>query len=59
LLVGGFIESIEEATWLEPIGIVPKKNGYVEGPFLVENLYRFQKNKCSHKEGSIPITFHR
>jgi len=25
----------------------------------IENLYKFQKNKCSHKEGSIPITFHR
>jgi hypothetical protein len=24
-----------------------------------ENLYRFQKTKCSHKEGSVPITFHR
>jgi hypothetical protein len=23
-----------------------------------ENLYKFQKNKYSHKEGSIPITFH-
>jgi len=25
----------------------------------VENMYRFQKTKCSDKEGSIPITFHR
>jgi hypothetical protein len=24
----------------------------------VKNLYRFYKTKCSHKEGSIPITFH-
>jgi hypothetical protein len=23
-----------------------------------ENLHRFFKTKCSHKEGSIPITFH-
>ncbi len=23
-----------------------------------KNLYRFQKTKCNHKEGSIPITFH-
>jgi hypothetical protein len=27
LLEVGFIESIEEATWLSPIIIVPKKNG--------------------------------
>jgi hypothetical protein len=24
----------------------------------IENLYKFQKNKCSHNEGSIPITSH-
>ncbi len=24
-----------------------------------ENLYIFQKTKCNHKEGSIPITFHK
>ncbi len=27
LLAVGFIESIEEATWLSPIVVVPKKNG--------------------------------
>jgi hypothetical protein len=27
LLAIGFIESIEEATWLSPILVVPKKNG--------------------------------
>ncbi len=27
LLATGFIESIEEATWLSPIVVVPKKNG--------------------------------
>jgi hypothetical protein len=27
LLVVGFIQSIEEATWLSPIVIIPKKNG--------------------------------
>ncbi len=53
LLTIGFIEYVEEATWLSPIIIVPKKNG------KLRNLYRFQKTKCSHNEGSIPITFHR
>ncbi len=24
-----------------------------------KNMYKFQKIKCNHKEGSIPITFHR
>jgi hypothetical protein len=24
----------------------------------IENLYKFLKTKCSHKEGSIPITFY-
>ncbi len=52
LLATGFIESIE-ITWLSPIVIVPKKK------WQAENLYRFQKTKCSHKEGSIPITFHK
>ncbi len=27
LLTIGFIESVEEATWLSPIVVVPKKNG--------------------------------
>jgi hypothetical protein len=27
LLIAGFIQSIEEATWLSPIIVVPKKNG--------------------------------
>jgi hypothetical protein len=27
LLVAGFIESVEEATWLSPIIVIPKKNG--------------------------------
>ncbi len=53
LLASRFIKSIEEATWLSPIVIIPKKNGETE------NLYRFQKIKCSHKEGSIPITFYK
>ncbi len=25
----------------------------------IDNLYRFHKTKCTHKEGSIPITFHK
>ncbi len=24
----------------------------------IDNMYRFQKIKCNHKEGSIPITFY-
>ncbi len=27
LLTAGFIQSVEEATWLSPIVVVPKKNG--------------------------------
>jgi hypothetical protein len=27
LLVAGFIQSVEKATWLSPIVVVPKKNG--------------------------------
>jgi len=49
LLVVGFIQSIEEATWLSPIMVVPQKNGKL----------KTQKTKCNHKEGSIPITFYR
>ncbi len=53
LLVVRFIQYVEEATWLSPIVVIPKKK------WQIENLYRFQKTKCSHKEGSIPITFHK
>jgi hypothetical protein len=49
LLVVGFIQSIEEATWLSLIMVVPQKNGKL----------KTQKTKCNHKEGSIPITFYR
>ncbi len=51
LLVVGFIQFVEEATWLSLIIIVPKKNGKLR-------IYKFQKSKCSHNETSIPITFH-
>jgi hypothetical protein len=30
LLVGGFIQSVEEATWLSPIVLIPKKNNKVK-----------------------------
>ncbi len=52
LLVARFIEYIEEATWLSPIVIVPKKNSQLK--ICID----FKKIKCSHKKGSIPITFH-
>jgi hypothetical protein len=52
LLAVGFIEFVEGATWLSPI-IVPKKNG------KLNICIDFRKTICSHKEGSIPITFHR
>jgi hypothetical protein len=51
LLAVGFIKFVEEATWLSPIVVLPKKNGKL--------IYRFQKTKYNQKEGSIPITFHR
>jgi hypothetical protein len=52
LLVVRFVESIEEATW-----VVTHSNSTQE-KWQVENLYKFWKTKCSHKKGSIPITFH-
>jgi hypothetical protein len=51
LLVARFIQSIEEATWLSPIVVIPKKNGKLK-------IYiNFRKFKCSHKEGSMPLPF--
>jgi hypothetical protein len=45
LLVVGFIQFVEEATWLSPIVVVPKKNGKLR-------IYvYFKKTKYSHKEG--------
>ncbi len=52
LLTIGFIQSIEEATWLSPIVIVPKKNGKL----II--CIDFKKLNGNHKKGSIPITFH-
>jgi hypothetical protein len=49
LLTTGFIQFVEEATWLSPIVIL----------WQTKYLYKFQKTKCNHKERSIPITFHR
>jgi hypothetical protein len=53
LLVAGFIQSIEEATWLSPIIVTPKKNN------KLKICINFRKLKCNHKKRSIPITFHR
>jgi hypothetical protein len=51
LLVIGFIEFVEEATWLSPIVIVPKKNS------KLKICINFKKIMYPTK-GSIPITFH-
>jgi len=53
LLVAGFIKSIEEATWLSPIVVVPKKNG------MLRIYINFKKLNAATKKGSIPITFYR
>jgi len=53
LLAIKFIQYVEEVTWLSPIVIVPKKNG------KLKICIDFKKTKCSHKERSIPITFHQ
>jgi len=33
-------------------------NSSTKKKWQTENLNRFQKTKCNHNEGSIPITFH-
>ncbi len=53
LLAIGFIEYVEETTWLFT------HNNNTKKKWQVKNLYRFQKTKCSHKEGCIPITIHK
>jgi hypothetical protein len=52
LLVVGFIQSIEEATWLPPIMVVPQKNG------KLKICIDFKKIIYRQKERSIPITFY-
>jgi hypothetical protein len=52
LLATTFIRYVEEATWLSPIVIVPKKNG------KLKICIDFKKPNVATK-GSIPITFHR
>jgi hypothetical protein len=51
LLAIGFNKHVEEATWLSPIVIVPKKNGKLV--ICVD----FRINYC-HQEKSMPITFY-
>jgi hypothetical protein len=51
LLVVGFIQSIEEATWLSPIVIVPKKNGKLR-------IYiDFKKLNAATKKDPYPLPF--
>jgi hypothetical protein len=51
LLVVGFIQSIEEATWLSPIVIVPKKNGKLK-------IYiDFKKVNATTKKDPYPLPF--
>jgi len=51
LLVVGFVESIEEATWLSPIVIVPKKNG------KLRICIDFKKLNATTKKDPHPLPF--
>jgi len=51
LLVVRFIESIEEATWLLPIVVVPKKNG------KLKICIDFRKLKATTKKDPCPLLF--
>jgi hypothetical protein len=51
LLVAGFVESIEEATWLSPKVIVPKKNG------KLKICIDFKKLNATTKKGPHPLPF--
>ncbi len=51
LLVVGFIQPIEEATWLSPIVVVPKKNGKLR--FYVD----FKKLNKATKKNPYPLPF--
>jgi hypothetical protein len=51
LLVAGFIQSIEEVTWLSPIVVVPKKNGKLK-------IYiDFKKLNATTKKDPYPLPF--
>ncbi len=51
LLVVEFIESIEEATWLSPIVVVPKKNG------KLKVCIDFKKLNAATKKDPYPLPF--
>ncbi len=51
MLVAGFIKLVEEATWLSPIMIVPKKNGKLN--FFVD----FRKFNVATKKDPYPLCF--
>jgi hypothetical protein len=42
---------MEEATWLSPIIVVPKKN------YKLRICIKFKKTKCSHKKDPYPLPF--
>jgi hypothetical protein len=51
LLATGFIQSVEEATWLSPIVIVPKKNG------KLRICINFRKLNAAIKRDPYPLPF--
>jgi hypothetical protein len=51
LLVAGFIQFVEEATWLSPIIIVPKKNG------KLRICIDFRKSNATTKKDPYPLPF--
>jgi hypothetical protein len=51
LLVARFIESIEKATWLSPIVVVPKKNG------KLRICINFRKLNATTKKDPYPLLF--
>jgi hypothetical protein len=51
LLAIGFIQSIEEATWLSPIVVVPKKNG------KIRICIDFKKLNATTKKDPYPLPF--
>jgi len=51
LLAIGFIKSIEKATWLSPIVIVPKKNG------KLKICMDFRKLNAATKKDPYPLSF--
>jgi hypothetical protein len=51
LLAVGFIEYVEEATWLSPIVVVPKKNG------KLRMCIYFKKLNATTKKDQYPLPF--